>query len=120
MFRVQSCFPAKSYATKSPVEKKKITRLPSVAGEGEAKLLFWSRRYPCATFSLHTILPVDRSIQNAIIFCSVLSPDETKTRSSQTAGVAALGPGKSTLQSTFSAFENFAGRFFSGVEPLKF
>src|SRR5439155_16506112 len=87
--------------------------------DGEAKLLFWSRRYPCATFFFHTILPVDRSIQNATIFCSVLSPDETKTRSSQIAGVAALGPGKSTVQSTFSVLENLVGRLFSEVEPLK-
>src|SRR5437868_5769619 len=59
-------------------------------------------------------------MQNATIFWPVLSPDDTKTRSSQIAGVAALGPGRSTLQSTCSVLENLAGKFFSAVEPLKF
>ena len=40
--------------------------------------------------------------------------------SSQTAGVAALGPGISTLQAMFSVLDQALGRFFSPDEPLWF
>src|SRR5436189_6463935 len=45
---------------------------------------------------------------------------ETKTESSQTAGVAPLWPGSGVLHFTPSVSLHVDGRFFSGDEPLKF
>ena len=42
----------------------------------------------------------------------------TKTRSPQTAGVAALGPGRGVTQTTFSVLLQFSGRPVSGLEPF--
>src|SRR5436190_13877633 len=36
------------------------------------------------------------------------------------AGVEAEGPGSGRIQATFSVFDHFTGRFFSGLEPSKF
>ncbi len=48
-----------------------------------------------------------------------MSVEDTNTVSSQMAGVAALGPGKSTLQATFSVLDHSDGSSRSVVEPLK-
>src|SRR5262249_13277327 len=47
------------------------------------------------------------------------SPELTNTRSSQTTGVAAEGPGNAAVHRTFLVLENSDGKFFSGLDPLK-
>ena len=65
------------------------------------------------------ILPERRSRQMARQDLFAVSVVETKTKSPQTQGVLALGPGRSILHKTFSVSLNCVGRFFSSVEPLK-
>src|SRR5207248_3715382 len=95
------------------------TSLPSVTGEGEAKLLFSSRPMPTPVSCCQSVLPVARSRHSAWSVPACWSTELTKTRPSQITGVAAEGPGRSATHFTFSVFEKRGGRPFSVVEPLK-
>src|SRR3954464_12343877 len=96
-----------------------MTFWPSVVGEGEAKLLFSSRRMPSPTFSDQRTLPLLRSRAMARSVLEALSIEDTKTWLPQMMGELAAGPGMGALPATFSVFDHLAGRFFSVVEPLK-
>src|SRR5262245_41107990 len=50
---------------------------------------------------------------------SVPSVEATNTESPQTIGVEPLGPDIGAVQITFSVLLKLAGRFFSGLDPLK-
>jgi len=106
----------------SPLPKVKKTLLPSVTGEGEAvgtRLVGDALITPTATVLRQSSLPVLRSMQIAsrsFVFASV---ELTKTLSSQTIGVAALGPGSGAAQTTFSVLLHDSGSPLSVLDPLK-
>src|SRR5688572_8188570 len=118
MFRLQSFFPVRSNATRSPVPKKKTTTLPSVVGDGEHVLLYWPSDADSPQSARHSSLPVWRSRHIAYCRLAPISAAVTNTRSPQINGVAADEPGRATAHFTPSVLLNFSGRPFSGLEPL--
>src|SRR5256885_4453121 len=74
---------------------------------------------PTPTSCFQSALPLVRSMQMASRVFATGSTELTKTRFSQTIGVAAEGPGISAAQRTFSVLENRAGKPVSLLDPLK-
>ncbi len=109
---VESGSPAHCHKEENPVPRPRPARR-------KTKLLFSSRPKPSLALLSQRTLPVFRSRQSAayrgLVSASVV---ETKTRSSQMAGVAALGPGNPTVHRAVSRV-HVCGSPFSSVEPLK-
>src|SRR5678816_4839275 len=73
---------------------------------------------PSPTLLVQSFFPVARSKHTACSVFEFSSGVETNTRLPHTTGVAALGPGKSTVQSADS-FDHVDGKSLSSAEPLK-
>jgi hypothetical protein len=100
------------------VPKSVQTVLPSVTGDGEARLLRPLVRLPVATCFCQSTFPVCRSMHSSNKFPSA-SGLLMNTASSQMMGVAELGPGRAADQRTLSVLLKVSGRLVSVVEPLR-
>jgi hypothetical protein len=74
---------------------------------------------PSPTSLLQRILPSARLRHIASSFFELASSALTNTRSPETIGVPAPGPGRAVVQRTFVSASNLAGRSFASLAPLR-